>query len=108
MAIKRPAMLPEEMQPAHLLCTRTKDTVIDFSRFSTYTKLQRIVAWVVRAMHLFRLHHNINGVLPPQQLSVLEYEKAEHIISELVQKEHFADEIADLSASRQLAKRSTL
>ncbi|CAD7002081.1 unnamed protein product [Ceratitis capitata] len=86
MAIKRPAMLPKEMQPAHLLCTRTKDAVIDFSRFT----------WVVRAMHLFRLHHNVNGVAPPQQLSVLEYEKVEHIISKLVQQEHFADEIADL------------
>ncbi|XP_036347224.1 uncharacterized protein LOC118756578 [Rhagoletis pomonella] len=101
------SVLPEEVKSDILLLVQPSNTLIDFSKFNSFSKLKRTIAWVIRAATLFRAKPHAKSQ-PPSILTAAELQKAEYTINRTVQRECFPSEIADLTAARKLAKQSSL
>ncbi|XP_036319769.1 uncharacterized protein LOC118734157 [Rhagoletis pomonella] len=104
--VERPAVMLEEVQPSRLLYCQASKNFIDFTKFRSYLKIKRIVAWVLRAKLLFN-RKSVNMRLS-NVLTAAEIEEAEIMICKTVQQECFASEISDLSSSRQLSRQSAV
>ncbi|XP_036320427.1 uncharacterized protein LOC118734936 [Rhagoletis pomonella] len=107
LTLKPEGVLPEEIKTEAILLVQPRNSVIDFSRFGSFSKLRRTTAWVMRAANLFRKQPN-SEVNPSTSLSVTEIEAAENMICKLVQRECYESEISNLPAARKLSRRSSL
>ena len=82
------------------------DSLIE--RFSSWDKLRRVVARILRCKQIFKKFIFPNFIPPSGYLSVQEVEGAEVFIIEFLQKKHFAAEMENLSAGKVLKKTSPL
>ena len=73
--------------------------VIDATRFSTWLRLKRVVAWMLRFLSNCRLDQDDRE---SECLSVGEIEDAEHIVVKDIQASSFSQEIATLSSGQTL------
>lgn len=92
----------EELRPKFslLVCT---NTIIDFNRFSSFLRLKRTMAWVLRIVQ--RRKKKDTGT---NCLTVAELKDAENCLCRLVQEESFANEIEALNSGGSLIKGSDL
>ncbi|XP_037931304.1 uncharacterized protein LOC119666101 [Teleopsis dalmanni] len=131
-SIKLPNPIEEEI--CSLFLTRTRDCVINFNKFSSYSKLKRHMAWVLRAIKKLAQHwlltlklkkpslisencapklSRFRQVMPKEKLPFLsltvdELRKAELKIIQIVQKENFANEIDQLHKGKHIQKSSSI
>ncbi|XP_075157911.1 uncharacterized protein LOC142231178 [Haematobia irritans] len=97
--LSKNAMVDEICASFHLSTAQDK-SFIEYERFSSYTKLKRSVAWVLRfAKMTTRSSRTLNGD---------EIEKAGKTICKLVQSECFKDELKTLYKGSTISKSSPL
>ena len=78
---------------------------IDMSRFSTWLRLKRVVAWIIRFLSNCRISEEDREA---KCLTVEEINDAEHLIIKDVQATDFGDELSLLSKGQQVPKSSKL
>ncbi|GFS72151.1 uncharacterized protein NPIL_306741 [Nephila pilipes] len=81
----------------------TTETFIDISRYSSYTKLLRVTAWILRFVHNCKSHLRII-----HELNCNEIEKAKDYWIQTVQRQCFSAEINALKEERSLQKKSKI
>ncbi|XP_065365610.1 uncharacterized protein LOC135958645 [Calliphora vicina] len=96
--VECPDLLQDEVKPC-LFATNNNNTVIQFSRFSSYTKLKRCVAWVLRFL---------KSIHSTDDLRVDEITSADIIICRLVQSECYQNELKYLQKLQAVPKSSTI
>ncbi|XP_075150621.1 uncharacterized protein LOC142224719 [Haematobia irritans] len=92
--------LEEEIKPNYLISTNQKDSLVNYQKFSSYIKLKRTVAWILRF-----------AKLAPKKTTYLiatEIDQADREICKWVQLEHFSDEINCLRHGKPISKRSSI
>ncbi|XP_055918553.1 uncharacterized protein LOC129950651 [Eupeodes corollae] len=97
----------EEIKPLLLLQSPNGNLLINFKLFSSYQRLQRTMAYVIRATQKFRF------VVPIEKtsncfLTIAELKNAENSLCKIVQKEQYEEEIKLLSSSKPLTKKSSI
>ncbi|GFU13971.1 integrase catalytic domain-containing protein, partial [Nephila pilipes] len=85
------------------LYVETTEPIIDISRYSSYTKLLRVTAWILRFVHNCKTHIRII-----QELNCNEIEKAKGYWIQTVQRQCFSAEINALKEGRPLQKKSKI
>jgi Pao retrotransposon peptidase/Family of unknown function (DUF5641)/Protein of unknown function (DUF1759)/Putative peptidase (DUF1758)/Integrase core domain/Integrase zinc binding domain/Reverse transcriptase (RNA-dependent DNA polymerase) len=77
--------------------TKTNDSWVDilFSTFSSFSKLQRTIAYVMRFFHNCRNAEKLSGTLSPAELNT-----AESTIVKIIQQTHFQLEISELKSNK--------
>ena len=75
------------------------------TKLANIIKLQRIVAWVLRAIEIFR---SCNKFRPPSYLTALEIRQAVQVLLRAAQKKAFRDDISHLSTGKRLPSNSRL
>ena len=99
----------EEREICHVATAQCKKPLIPFDRFSTFTRLKRVTAWVLRFLNNTRALASGKSVLDdPPHLTVSELITAESYWISISQQEHFSDEINLLRADQPLPKNSIL
>jgi len=83
--------LEEEFYELKMLSCEVVVSVIDLNRFSSYSNLKRVVAWVMRAKRIWLKLASKRGSMTADELADAEFE-----ICRLVQQEAFANEITSL------------
>ncbi|XP_055928642.1 uncharacterized protein LOC129959774 [Argiope bruennichi] len=83
--------------------TSTIQTLIDISRFSSYTKLLRITAWIYRFLNNCKSRQHFTSELTTDELN-----KARNYWISVVQKQSFSVEINALEHNRSLPKSSKI
>ena len=78
------------------------------SKFSSFTRLKRVTAWIMRFIGNCRLKLKKQSMTSESQLSVTELQKAEIYWLSIIQKQYFPEEIARLNKDRELHKSSPL
>jgi hypothetical protein len=91
----------EERNVCHLATATTAQLIIPFDRFSTFTKLKRITAWVLRFVKNARPSSTSESC---PYLTVTELISAENYWISIVQGECFAEEIELLKTGMPLPK----
>ncbi|GFQ73770.1 integrase catalytic domain-containing protein [Trichonephila clavata] len=81
----------------------TTEPIIDISRYSSYTKLLRVTAWILRFVHNCKSHLRII-----HELNCNEIEKAKDYWTQAVQRQCFSAEINALKKGRPLQKKSKI
>ncbi|GFU45794.1 integrase catalytic domain-containing protein [Nephila pilipes] len=81
----------------------TTEPIIDISRYSSYTKLLRVTAWILRFVHNCKSHLRII-----HELNCNETEKAKDYWIQTVQRQCFSAEINALKEGRPLQKKSKI
>ncbi|XP_037820369.1 uncharacterized protein LOC119609595 [Lucilia sericata] len=94
----------EELRPKFALLVNI-DAVINYTRFSSYLKLKRIVAWVLRFINRCR-----KEIGPGEEngLTADELKNAEILLCRQAQREHFCQEIEIIENEGSLPKSSEL
>lgn len=101
--------IPEEEKEATLVAVaQFVEPLIPLDRFSSYTHLKRVTAWVMRFIGNCRAAANKQQKTSQPHLNVPELQKAEFYWLAVAQEQHFAKEIADLHKGGQLHKASPL
>ncbi|GFR23951.1 integrase catalytic domain-containing protein [Trichonephila clavata] len=80
----------------------TTEPIIDISRYSSYTKLLRVTAWILRFVHNCKSHLRII-----HELNCNEIEKAKDYWIQTVQRQFFSAEINALKEERPLQKKKS-
>ncbi|XP_058826865.1 uncharacterized protein LOC131686880 [Topomyia yanbarensis] len=90
---KEPVMVTVEEMRVSTQHHSSSEPTIDFDRFSSWDRLQRATAYVLRFLH------NVSKKQPRYsgQLQQSELKAAEEVIFKLVQREQYPDEVAALS-----------
>ncbi len=99
----------EEKETCHLTIARPKQPFIPFDRFSSFTRLKRVTAWVLRFVS--NAHASASGCSVSDHhphLTVRELVVAENFWMSLSQQESFPDEIRSLEADQSHPKNSNL
>ncbi|GFR30674.1 integrase catalytic domain-containing protein [Trichonephila clavata] len=81
----------------------TTEPIIDISHYSSYTKLLRVTAWILRCVHNCKSHLRII-----HELNCNEIEKAKDYWIQIVQCQCFSAEINALKEGRPLQKKSKI
>ncbi|XP_037825055.1 uncharacterized protein LOC119613182 [Lucilia sericata] len=94
----------EELRPKFALLVNT-DAVINYTRFSSYLKLKRTVAWMLRFINRCR-----KKISPDEEngLTAVESKNAEIFLCRQAQQEHFCEEIEIIKNQGSLPKSSDL
>lgn len=92
----------EEHNNMTLLIIYNSD-IIDVTKYSSFIKLQRVTAWVLRFVNNLKLKLRLLGELQPKELSF-----AEHFICRRAQLQCFEEEIVALQTKQGLPKSSQL
>ncbi|GFS69330.1 integrase catalytic domain-containing protein [Nephila pilipes] len=90
-----------EKLSALILYVATTEPIIDISRYSSYTKLLRVTAWILRFVHNCKSHLRII-----HELNCNEIEKAKDYWIQTVQRQCFSAEINALKEGRPLQKKN--
>lgn len=85
------------------LCTIAVHSTIDISRFSSYVRLIRVTAWVLRFLHNCRSQHRISSDLTSD-----EFKEAKDYWIRIVQQQCFAAEIDALQKARPFSSKSKI
>ena len=88
--------------------TLSGETVVPFERYSTFTRIQRVVAWILRFVNNCRPSKRLTGTAERSCLTVPELIAAEKYLVRLSQEAHFASEINSLKAGKDLPRGSSL
>ena len=109
---RRPKSKPDSTsEEVDELCLHTVavqlDPVIPLDRYSTYTKLVRVTAWVIRFVLNCRAHQKVECRIA-SPLTVSELGKAKSYWISKVQRDHFSSEINTLKVGRQVSRSSPL
>ncbi|XP_017477963.1 PREDICTED: uncharacterized protein LOC108367779 [Rhagoletis zephyria] len=94
----------EELRPKHVLVIVNLN-LFEFKRFSTFNKLARVAAWVLRFINTCRRNIQQDQCFG---LTAREIEFAKGILCRLVQREAFATEIQQIESNQNIARTSTL
>ena len=98
------ALIPEEEKEVSLVVlVQSVEPLIPFDRFSSFSHLKRVTAWIMRFIKNCRTKASSES-----HLSVLELQKAEVYWLMLAQRQHFMKEITYIKKGRQLHKSSPL
>ncbi|XP_042902562.1 uncharacterized protein [Parasteatoda tepidariorum] len=81
----------------------TAETIIEISRYSSYTKLLHVTAWILRFVYNCKSQQHIT-----HELNCNEIEKAKNYWIQTVQNQCFSAEINTLKAERPLPKKSKI
>ncbi|XP_055923385.1 uncharacterized protein LOC129953880 [Eupeodes corollae] len=93
----------EEIQTKTVLCCQASRPFIQFTKYSSYFKLKRVTAWVVR---FAKIKAKID--VPKGPLLVSDMAAAEQFICRIVQKEEYRLEIAALKGGKPISKSSSI
>ncbi|XP_045462033.1 uncharacterized protein LOC123672092 [Harmonia axyridis] len=101
----RNEMIPEQRILVNMATTSRQPTFEIFDRFSTFSKLKRVVAYCLRFFHNSKLtaEKRVVGVLTIEEL-----ETASKVLIKLAQQQSFEREIVDLKAARTISSSSPL
>lgn len=92
----------EEIKQKHLHVTTTNNPWIDLHKYSSFSNVKRIVAWICRFV--------VNKFFVERQLTcpltTLELRNAEIILCKLAQRESFSEEISSLKNGKAVRKSS--
>ena len=105
MANELSASVPEEERNVCHLTAVTIHSIIPFNRFSKFTTLKRVTAWMFRFIR--NAHSDSTSVNSPH-LTVVELSNAESYWISVVQRESFAEELRMLNANLPLPKSNRL
>ena len=103
------AVCEEERELCHLSTVQSKQPIIAFDRFSSFTRLKRVTAWILRFIN--NAHpstRKMKGANVHPHLVVSEIVAAENYWISIAQSDHFHDEIELLKTDRALSKDSSL
>jgi len=92
----------EEFKGETVMIITPYEPMIDFSRFSTYTKLLRMMGWINRFIR------NCRGPKTFGELTINEMILAERKLVQIAQSVNFQEEIASLECGRKIEKSSPL
>ena len=84
------------------------EPVVPFERFSTFTRIQRVVAWILRFVNNCRPSKKLAETAGKSCLTVPELLAAEKYLVRFPQEAHFVDEITSLKAGKGLPRGSNL
>ena len=100
-SIPQPEPTPEEeKEVCFTTVVQSCDPVMLISKFSSFTRLKRVTAWIMRFIGNCRLKLKKQSMTSESQLSVTELQKAEVYWLSIIQKQYFPEEIARLKRSR--------
>ena len=107
---KQPDPLPTDDE-GNEICLHTtvlaRQPLISFDRYSSFTRLKRVTAWIFRFLHNCNAHRkHAVGITTP--LTVGELHKAERYWILLSQESLFADDVSALKGGREISKSSPL
>ena len=101
--------IPEELREVCLAVTvQSIEQLIPTRRFSSFTRLKRVTAWILRFTGNCRAKMKKRSTVTEPHLNVLELQKAEVYWLSIIQKQHFAEELGRLQKKRQLHNGSPL
>ena len=100
--VKLPA--EEERETCLLSISIPKEPVIAFERYSVFTRLQRVIAWVMQFVNNCRPSRKFAETAGKSTLTATELVAAEKYLVKFVQETHFASEIALLKAEKGLPR----
>ncbi|XP_067635222.1 uncharacterized protein [Eurosta solidaginis] len=107
-----PELLEEEILPSLHIQAKVTSCLLKFNRFSSYLKMKRVMAWVLRAADIFLklrgTYQTCGGGGLQSELSAAELNKAEIYIVKAVQREVCAEEVSDLLKDEQLHRQSSI
>ena len=98
----------EEREIALVTASQPEEPVIPFLRYSTFTRLQRVTAWILRFVHNCRTDRESATHRGTPTLTVVELAAAERYWMALSQHAHFSAELAALQAKQHLPKSGCL
>ena len=102
------ASVPEEEKAVTLQTIMTvKHPVVSLQHYSSFTKLIRVTAWVLRFLHRCKAQGQRHVAISPT-LTVQELHAAETYWYQLIQEQHFSSEITALKSNQQLPRSSPL
>ena len=93
---------------SHFAAIENRSPLIPFDRFSSYSKLTRVAAWVMRFVHNCRASKGNSQSRITSSLSVQEIINAENHLLSCSQHDCFSEEIKNLKAKNTLSSNSTL
>ena len=95
------AVNEEERELCHLTTIQPKPPIIAFDRFSSFTRLKRVTAWILRFINNARpCTRKLRGANIHPHLTVSELVAAENYWISIAQREHFLDEIELLKSDQ--------
>ena len=102
--------LEEEIKSCLFLKPQASNSLINFNRFSSYFKLKRTVAWLLRAKEAFlaKIRPTNSPSSVTNFISVKELDAAESVLCRLAQEETFLPEIRLLENNKPIPKQSCL
>ena len=86
----------------------SEEPVVAFERYSTFTRIQRVVAWILRFVDRCKPSTRIASATENSCLTVPELSLAERYLVRVSQAVHFSDEITTLIAGNRLHRGSRL
>ena len=93
----------EEREVCLMTSVQVHEPVIPLNRFSSFNRLQRVTAWIMRFINRCRRHY-VNS----PNLTIMELITAEKYWIRIIQEDHFSSDIALLKAKRSLGNNSSL
>ena len=105
-----PVKLPveEERETCLLSVSIPTEPVVPIERYSTFTRIQRVVAWVMRFVNNCRPSRKLAETSGKSTLTVTELVAAEKYLVRFAQETHFTSEITLLKARKGLPRGSSL
>ncbi|XP_017469917.1 PREDICTED: uncharacterized protein LOC108361720 [Rhagoletis zephyria] len=97
----------EELRPKYALLI-AQSSIFDFERFSSFLKLKRVVAWVLRYIHYSKSRPSQPDTSSKYGLMTSELDAAERIICRHSQREIFVNEVIRLEKGLSLPSESPL
>ncbi|XP_011859397.1 PREDICTED: uncharacterized protein LOC105556896 [Vollenhovia emeryi] len=97
--------IPEERKVASMAIAIVSNTVVEFDKFSSYSKLLRVVVHVLRFISGLRKRANTDAT---EYISSVELREARNVIIRLVQAAAWNDEIRKLSDNQAINRNSKL
>ena len=113
-------MAEDDIEVKRLVQTHSMEISLDgmsmssriFSRFSSWFKLKKAVAWLLRFkkwfLYRFKRKEEYNPLLFQKRITVEEMNEAENVIVKCVQSECFAEEISTIQSMAMVKKSSSL
>ena len=98
----------EEREMCHMTTTQPKQPIIPYERFSSFSHLKRVTAWIFHFVDNARALASGKSALNSPHLTVSEMITAERFWISLSQQEHFSLKIDLLEVDRSLPKNSSL
>lgn len=86
-------------------------SIIQFSKYSSYNKLVRVMSWVMRAVKIFKIRAKVSESTAQEfksYLSIAELNESELFLCKAAQRDSFPDEYEQLKLNKPLSKSSAI